>query len=151
MTTNEQKIYEICRPFHYMPDWDGEFLSIEDDYKDEAVLGWFLLHPDHLDDIFPTCWNLMAIHFLVTLYSDSEEFQSLATDVMIGAERGDIFESDQFRGLESDEFEALLSNNDWDRIEQFWKHILYRYAEDELRRICQEGYDMETTMNKAIL
>lgn len=147
MNLKEQRIYDTCNPKWYMPDWDGEYMAIEDDFKDEATHMWFKCHLDHLDDVFPASWSSNREEILDMLYADDTEFFSLISLAMKGEEWCHTHESEALSdwGAE-DAWENLLSApQDEAKISEFWRDILYRYAENDLRELFQEGFNNDNT------
>lgn len=143
MNLNEQRIYDTCNPKWYMPDWDGEYMAIEDDYKDEATFQWFKINLDHLDDIFPASWSSNREEILGALYADASGFFRLISLAMHGEERCHTHESEALSDYDAEyTWESLLSApQDEAEISEFWRNILYRVAENDLRDLFQEGYN----------
>lgn len=146
MNIKEQRIYDTFNLKHYIPDWDGEYMAIHDDYKDEATHMWFKCHMDHLDDIFPASWSSNREEILDMLYADDKEFLSLIELAMKGEEWCHTIQSEELAHYgEENDWEQLLVRRAGDtEIADFWRNVLYRYAEDKLRELFQEGYDNDT-------
>lgn len=146
MNLKEQRIYDTCNPKWYLPDWDGEYMALADDYKDEATFQWFKFNLDHLDDIFPASWISNRDEILDALYANANGFFRLISLAMKGEPECHTHESEALSnwGVEYT-WESLLSApQDEAEISEFWRYILYRYAESALRELFQEGYDHDT-------
>lgn len=146
MNLKEQRIYDTCNPKWYLPDWDGEYMAIEDDYKDEATFMWFKLHLDQLDDIFPASWSGNREEILDALFCDRERFVHLVSLAMYDQPYEDVSESEVLCQYNYEhDWQQLLADQrtkfkGWD---DFWTHVLYRYAENDLRELFQECFDQD--------
>lgn len=143
MNLKEQRIYNTCNPGWYLPNWDGEYMAIEDDYKEEATFMWFKMHLDLLDDVFPASWSGSREEILDALYADASGFFRLISLAMVGEPECHTHESEALSEWDAeDAWENLLyAPQDEAKISDFWREILYRYAENDLRELFQEGYD----------
>lgn len=147
MNLKEQRIYDTCNPKWYMQNWDGEYMAIEDDFKDEATFLWFKCHIDHLDDVFPASWSSNQEEILDMLYADDKAFYDLIGLAMAGEEFCHNYQSETlFQSGEEKDWLWLYvmtteESGDEKVIAEFWRDILYRYAENDLRELFQEGYD----------
>lgn len=144
MNLKEQKIYDTCNPKWYIPDWDGEYMAIEDDYKDEATFMWFKMNLGLLDDIFPASWSGNKEEILDALYCDQEGFVHLVSLAMYDQPYDEVSESEALCQYNYEhDWKQLLADQrtkfkGWD---EFWREILCRYVENELRELFQEGFN----------
>lgn len=144
MNTKEQRIYDTCNPKHYAPDWDGEYMAIHDDGKDEGTFLWLKMNIDLLDDIFPASWSGNREEILDSLYADDKAFYDLIGLAMANEEFCHTHQSETLCQYgEEEQWGQLIESGDEKAVAEFWRDILYRYAENDLRELFQECFDQD--------
>jgi hypothetical protein len=122
-------------------EWDGEFMALDDDIKDAAVLRYLTTNGNrHLEDIFPVCIDGAYDRMIKELYTSPKTFQLIYIALCKGHTVAECFESEACWAGDATTAQDLL-DSPCTAFADYWKHMVYRYVEDNIRQGCIDNFD----------
>lgn len=116
-------------------DWDGDFLSLDDHFKDSAVRE-YILRQGIGTEIFPECCHGAEVLLTGALYSNPIKFFALYEVMVVNAEGDEQFKSEAIDDDEAQDLAVAFCDGDDIEVARIFGDAAYKYCEDALRDAC---------------
>ena len=116
-------------------DWDGDFLSLDDEIKDSSVRQ-YIFAKGLGSEVFPECCSGAEDILTSNLYTNHAKFYALYSVMVLHAGLDERFKSEAVDELEAAKLIAAYLADDALEVVSVFGDAAYQYCEDALREAC---------------